>query len=71
MMLDDYPEKLGELRRLYWFLRESKRLSRPKVSTRTWYRRIRVVRSELLALGVSPFELHSFCRSLAAPRRFF
>jgi hypothetical protein len=53
------PEWAAELRRLFWFLRAARHLSRP--TPRTWQRRIAVEKKRLLDAGVDVWELHAVC----------
>ncbi|MCM8566181.1 hypothetical protein [Thauera linaloolentis] len=53
------PTWAAELRRLFWFLRAARHLSRP--TPRTWRRRITAEKRRLLAAGVDLWELHAVC----------
>lgn len=60
------PPWASILSNLYWQLRYSRGRSRP--SRRTWYRRIQIEKTRLLASGVALIEIHLVTRILANPR---
>lgn len=60
------PEWSGQLRTLYWKIREHRGFQRP--SKKTWYRRVQAEKVRLLGLGVPQIEIHLVCRILACDR---